>query len=179
MGIYITLRNIKADRENLAAQRSMQESAQKLRSVSANALDGVIMVDSRHEVTFWNTAVEKIFGYGVEEALKLSEWRLRKAQSVGGVGTYGIDLATRTVWGSEEGVRIYGLENQDSLTVPLEVVQAVPLPNERPHLDQAMHLLLSEAPPTSWDTPSSAPATANCAASSPGPRWCATSKSAP
>lgn len=31
--------------------------------------------------------------------------------------------------------------------MPLEVVQAVPLPNKRPHLDQAIHLLLSEDHP--------------------------------
>ena len=69
LGVYITLRNVKADRQNLAAQQSLVESAQKFRSISVNALDGVVMIDSRHQITFWNQAAQDIFGFQASEVL--------------------------------------------------------------------------------------------------------------
>ncbi|MFH1035972.1 MAG: PAS domain S-box protein [Pseudomonadota bacterium] len=82
-----------------------------------------------------------------ETALKESEARLRLAQSVGGVGSYEIDLAARVVWGSEQALKIYGLEEYQDRTLPLELVQSLPLEADRPRMDQALELLISQNTP--------------------------------
>jgi PAS domain S-box-containing protein len=58
-----------------------------------------------------------------EEALKESETRLKKAQSVAKIGNWEYDIATGTVWASEQAFQIYGLE-RTSPYLPLDKVEA-------------------------------------------------------
>jgi PAS domain S-box-containing protein len=63
-GWLITLQDITEQRRNEIALR---ESEQKIRSITANALDGIIMIDPAGRVSFWNRAAEELFGYQEDE----------------------------------------------------------------------------------------------------------------
>lgn len=65
-GRLITLQDITEQRHNEIALR---ESEEKFRSISANALDGIVMIDPTGCVSFWNKAAEQIFGYHEDEIL--------------------------------------------------------------------------------------------------------------
>jgi PAS domain S-box-containing protein len=65
-GWLITLQDITAQRRNEIALR---ESEEKFRNISANALDGIVMIDPEGRVTFWNRAAEQIFGYQTHEIM--------------------------------------------------------------------------------------------------------------
>ncbi len=43
--------------------------AKRLRAITDAALDGMIMIDPQEEITFWNPAAERIFGYSHSEAI--------------------------------------------------------------------------------------------------------------
>ncbi|MCX7017661.1 MAG: PAS domain S-box protein [Candidatus Sumerlaeota bacterium] len=49
--------------EQRQAERALMESEEKLRSITASALDAIIMMDQEGCVSFWNDAAERIFGY--------------------------------------------------------------------------------------------------------------------
>ncbi|BBO86324.1 hypothetical protein DSCO28_68900 [Desulfosarcina ovata subsp. sediminis] len=65
-GWLITLQDITDQRHN---EKALRESEEKFRSISASALDGIIMIDPKGRVCFWNHAAEQIFGYRAEEIL--------------------------------------------------------------------------------------------------------------
>lgn len=52
------------------AEASLSESEDKFRSLTSQALDGIILMDHEGYITYWNEAAFKIFGYTVEEALQ-------------------------------------------------------------------------------------------------------------
>jgi PAS domain S-box-containing protein len=58
-----------------------------------------------------------------EKAIKESEARLKKAQSVAKIGSWEYDISTGKVWGSLQAFRIYGIE-RTSPYLPLERVEA-------------------------------------------------------
>lgn len=74
-----------------------------------------------------------------ENVLIQREEELRRAQEVAHVGSWQFDLNSGTVVTSEEARRIYGLGNED---VSISDVQQIPLPEYRPHLDQALTELI-------------------------------------
>ncbi|MFH0991079.1 MAG: GAF domain-containing protein [bacterium] len=78
----------------------------------------------------------------VHTALRESEERLRKAQSMAHVGNWEIDLHTQRIWGSEEAFNIYGIERV-GVELPLMVVQSCVRPEYRPALDKALQQLLT------------------------------------
>ncbi len=53
------------------AEAAIRESEEKFRTLSASALDSIVMFNSNLEVTFWNDASKKIFGYTESEAASL------------------------------------------------------------------------------------------------------------
>jgi PAS domain S-box-containing protein len=59
----------------------------------------------------------------VEKALKESEARLKRAQSVAKVGSWEYDIPTGKVWGSHQAFRIYDIE-RDTPYLPLDRVEA-------------------------------------------------------
>ena len=81
-------------------------------------------------------------GDGAPIILHDSEARFRRAQAVAHVGSWQIDLATASVWGSDEAFRIYGLASADS-ALPLAKVQSLVLPEYRSMLDDALASLLN------------------------------------
>lgn len=76
-----------------------------------------------------------------EEELKKSDLRLQKAQTIAHVGNWELNLSTKTIWCSDEAIRIYGFEGV-SHEIPLEIVQKSPLPEFRPMLDETLDRLL-------------------------------------
>jgi PAS domain S-box-containing protein len=76
-----------------------------------------------------------------EEELQKSELRLQKAQSIAHVGNWELDLSSRSIWGSDEALRIYGLD-QEIHEIPYEIVKKSPLPEYRTMLDEALDRLL-------------------------------------
>ena len=65
-GIVVNLRDITRRKQ---AEDDLRESEQKFRNISSNALDGIIMIDPKGLISFWNEAAERMFGYTSEEAL--------------------------------------------------------------------------------------------------------------
>ena len=73
--------------------------------------------------------------FNAQAALRGSEARLRKAQTVARVGNWEANLKTGKVWASEEARLIYGYAQGEKLT--LDLVRKAPLAKYRPALDQA------------------------------------------
>jgi PAS domain S-box-containing protein len=76
-----------------------------------------------------------------ERALKASEQRLRKAQAMAHVGHWEFDPATKTLRGSEEWFRLFGLDRKTPV-VSFGQVQALPVEEDRPRVRQALEGLL-------------------------------------
>jgi PAS domain S-box-containing protein len=79
----------------------------------------------------------------IETSLQESEARLKKAQEVAHIGSWELDLHTRTIWGSPEAYRIYGLELTAEQALPLDQIQKMVLPQDRAKLDRALQNLLT------------------------------------
>ncbi len=67
--IALALHSIKMEDERNRAQGAMRESEQKFTTIAASAQDAVIMMDSEGNISYWNAAAQKIFGYSDREAL--------------------------------------------------------------------------------------------------------------
>jgi PAS domain S-box-containing protein len=76
-----------------------------------------------------------------DESLRESEAMLNKVQGVAHLGSWEIDLTTKTVIASDEAHRIYGI-SQGSMTMAF--IQSVPLPEFRPTLDTTLVALIKE-----------------------------------
>ena len=55
--------------EQKNSETALRESEEKFRSISASALDAIIMIDPDGRISFWNRAAEKIFGYEAKEIM--------------------------------------------------------------------------------------------------------------
>ncbi len=62
--------------ERKRAERELETSREKFQSVVNATKDGVIMIDDRGNISLWNEAAEKIFGYPSHEALGMDLHRL-------------------------------------------------------------------------------------------------------
>ncbi|MFQ5602799.1 MAG: PAS domain S-box protein [bacterium] len=66
IGIYGIYQDIT---ERKKWEKALQESNEKFRTISASAQDAFLMIDDQGNLTFWNAAAEKMFGYSEVEAL--------------------------------------------------------------------------------------------------------------
>ena len=55
--------------ERKRAEEELRISEEKFRSITTSAMSAIIMMDANGEITFWNEAAQKIFGWHAEEAL--------------------------------------------------------------------------------------------------------------
>lgn len=76
-----------------------------------------------------------------DENLKKSEMRLLKAQSIAHVGNWELDLSTKTIWFSNEGLNIFGFENNTN-EIKLSQVQECVLKEFSPLMDELIDKLL-------------------------------------
>jgi len=79
-----------------------------------------------------------------DKALKESEARLKKAQSVAKIGNWEYDISAGKIWGSEQAFRIYGIE-RTSPHLPLDLVEAC-IP-DAPRVNQALVDLIQKNKP--------------------------------
>ena len=49
--------------EEKLLEESLKESEEKFKIISSSAQDGIVIMDDRGNVTYWNKAAEKMFGY--------------------------------------------------------------------------------------------------------------------
>jgi PAS domain S-box-containing protein len=66
VGAYADARDIT---ERKRTEEAVLESEEKFRAISSSAKDAIIMMDDEGNISYWNEAAEKIFGYSVQEAL--------------------------------------------------------------------------------------------------------------
>jgi PAS domain S-box-containing protein len=81
----------------------------------------------------------------MEEALQESERDLRRAQTMARIGSWRFDLNSGIAIASEEAYRIYGLNNQGSLSI--KDIQDAPLPEYRAALDSSLEQLIHHGKP--------------------------------
>ena len=66
VGMVVHLRDIT---ERIRTEQALKESEEKFRNISANALDGIVMMDPEGKISFWNEAAERLFQYSRGEVL--------------------------------------------------------------------------------------------------------------
>ncbi|MGC9512376.1 MAG: PAS domain S-box protein [Fidelibacterota bacterium] len=64
---YVAIRDDITDQKQ--QEEELRESEEKLRAITDSASDGILMVDHKARIVFWNPSAEKIFGYTAEEIL--------------------------------------------------------------------------------------------------------------
>ncbi|MGE4559029.1 MAG: PAS domain S-box protein, partial [Desulfobulbus sp.] len=62
--------------ERKKRERALEESQQRLKTITDSALDAILMIDSKGAVTYWNPAAERMLGYRADEALGKNLHRL-------------------------------------------------------------------------------------------------------
>lgn len=67
--INFALDTFRHDAERKRVEKSLLESEEKFRVMSASAQDAIVMIDNDENISFWNAAAEKIFGYAAHQAL--------------------------------------------------------------------------------------------------------------
>ncbi len=67
--IAFALYNVKMEEERKKVEKLLQESEERFRKISFSAQDAIIIMDNDGNISFWNQAAEKVFGYTSEEAL--------------------------------------------------------------------------------------------------------------
>ncbi len=87
-----------------------------------------------------------IKGAAMEEALKDSEKRLKRAQAVAHIGNWEYDPRTDTFWGSDEARKIYGV-SPDAPRFTLKEVRAIAHKEDRPIIKTALRNLLEDNAP--------------------------------
>ncbi|BCB27828.1 hypothetical protein SKTS_27140 [Sulfurimicrobium lacus] len=55
--------------QRLETQKALRESEERFRLISTSAMDAIVIVGPAEEITYWNPAAERIFGYPAIEAL--------------------------------------------------------------------------------------------------------------
>ena len=80
----------------------------------------------------------------IEEALRLSESRLTRAETVAGIGNWALSPDSKKMFCSSGANAIYGMEGNNA---SLSSVQKIPLLEYRDRLDIALHDLISEGKP--------------------------------
>ncbi len=55
--------------ERRHAEEALRQSEERFRSLAASATDAIIMIDSGGNVSFWNEAAERTFGYSSQEVI--------------------------------------------------------------------------------------------------------------
>ncbi len=57
-------------------ESKLKRSEERFKQISSSAYDGIILIDEKGKITFWNEAAEKIFGFSAEEALNKNLYSL-------------------------------------------------------------------------------------------------------
>ncbi len=88
------------------AVEALRESEEKFRSISSSAQDALIMMGSKGNITYWNEAAERIFGYTKEEVIDRDLHRLLVPKKYLEAFTKGFESFKETGQGSAIGKTI-------------------------------------------------------------------------
>ena len=66
---YRRRQNARVKRERYQASEALQESEDRFGAIASSAQDAILLMDPEGNLTFWNAAAERIFGYSRNEAL--------------------------------------------------------------------------------------------------------------
>lgn len=66
--IAFALRGMDIETDRKRAEQALQDSEEKLHTISSSAQDAIVMADNDGRIEFWNPSAEKLFGYTLEEA---------------------------------------------------------------------------------------------------------------
>jgi PAS domain S-box-containing protein len=107
--------------ERIQAEKNLQESEERFRSIAESANDAIVSIDGTGRVVSWNRAAERIFGYTASEALGTSLTRMiperyRDAHEHG-LQRVGVDGDYRMIG---ETVELEGL-SKDGKEIPIEL----------------------------------------------------------
>lgn len=64
-----SLKLAKVITDSKKAEIKLKESEAKFRAITSSAQDGIILLNNKEEISYWNPASEKIFGYTRKEAI--------------------------------------------------------------------------------------------------------------
>jgi len=85
-----------------------------------------------HAIGFVKLMRDRTEEHRAQEALRISEDQLRRAQAAGGIGLFAIDIAKSTITGTDEFCRIFGLEPCGE--VATSVVESLVIPEDIGHI---------------------------------------------
>jgi len=88
------------------ALEALRESEEKFRRISSSAQDALIMMSSEGNITYWNEAAERIFGYTKEEVIDRDLHRLLVPKKYLEAFTKGLEGFKKTGQGSAIGKTI-------------------------------------------------------------------------
>ncbi len=69
MVVARALREKEAQQERKRAERALEESEQRFRSVAQSASEAIVIANEQGQIVFWNKGAQNIFGYREDEAL--------------------------------------------------------------------------------------------------------------
>jgi len=101
--VAIYTRDVTVQRQ---AVEALRESEEKFRSISSSAQDALIMMSNRGNITYWNEAAERIFGYTKKEAIDRDLHRLLVPKKYLEAFTKGFENFKETGQGSAIGKTI-------------------------------------------------------------------------
>ncbi|MEK6726565.1 MAG: PAS domain S-box protein [Deltaproteobacteria bacterium] len=117
------------DTERKRAEEALWKSEEKFRSISASAQDAIIMKDNDGNISFWNKAAEKIFGYKEDEVMGKNLHKLLSPQRYHEVNMAAFEQFRKTGKGNIIGtiVEVEALK-KDGTEIPIELsISAVKL----------------------------------------------------
>lgn len=120
--VHRALREIDEKIEYRKAQKALEESELRFRSVVQSANDAIILMDGRGSIVSWNTGARSIFGYTEKEVLGMSIMHIMPKQYKDHGQAGEVNLVGKTdIIG--KNVESYGLR-KDGSEFPLEISTA-------------------------------------------------------
>jgi PAS domain S-box-containing protein len=89
--------------ERKQTERCLRESEERMRAIAAAAMDAVIMMDERGNISFWNGAAATMFGYPADEALGKPVHELLAPPRFHAAASEGLEQFYRTGTGAAVG----------------------------------------------------------------------------
>lgn len=118
--------------EHKMSEKSLQESEERFEAISTFAQDAIIAIDNKANITFWNKAAERVFGYSREEVLDQDVHLLLAPQAYHKICRSAFSIFQTTGEGSAIGKTLeLTAKNRNGIEFPIEIsLSSVMLKNE-------------------------------------------------
>jgi PAS domain S-box-containing protein len=142
--------DVALDDDAMATLHRNQSVISEVRTIAKN---GEIVWVRTYAKPVWDETANQLAGINgavqnittakrADEVLRASEARMTRAQTIAHVGNWELDLQSKTLWASEEAIRIYGGDPSTQM-LPMSVPPMYVMEEDRPRLDQAMDRMLA------------------------------------